>query len=177
MTSQVTFSCFHSSFLSDVYCSHSEVKPVANIKSVAAALNEVIHSAVDSAGGCGSGGQLFESQRGKVFSTRKEKLIYATAPELNSLACRSRAILPTFCRFMIDDETFTGPYFSLYCAFLVVSQRQPLNGYYFGALSNSRTVIAGAIIGLLLVTPKQVMEPKSEWFCGVMYFRSNFKVG
>ena len=32
----VTFSRFRSSFLSDVYCSHSEVKLVVNIKSVAA---------------------------------------------------------------------------------------------------------------------------------------------
>ena len=33
----------------------------------------------------------------KVFCTHKEKLIYARAPdELNCLACRSRAILPTF---------------------------------------------------------------------------------
>ena len=29
---------------------------------------------------------------------------------------------------------------------------------------------------VILVTPKQEMERKSEWFCGVMFFRSNFKV-
>ena len=27
-----------------------------------------------------------------------------------------------------------------------------------------------------MVTPKQEMERKSEWFCGVKFFRSNFKV-
>ena len=36
LTSQVTFSRFRSSFLSDLYCSHSEIKLVANIKSIAA---------------------------------------------------------------------------------------------------------------------------------------------
>ena len=29
---------------------------------------------------------------------------------------------------------------------------------------------------VILVTPKQEMERKSEWFCGVNFFRSNFKV-
>ena len=29
---------------------------------------------------------------------------------------------------------------------------------------------------MILVTPKQEMERKSEWFCGVKFFRSNFKV-
>ena len=29
---------------------------------------------------------------------------------------------------------------------------------------------------MILVTPKQEMERKSEWFCGVNFFRSNFKV-
>ena len=29
---------------------------------------------------------------------------------------------------------------------------------------------------VILVTPKQEMERKSEWFCGVNVFRSNFKV-
>ena len=36
LTSHVTFSRFGSSFLSDFFCSHSEVKLVAYIKSVAA---------------------------------------------------------------------------------------------------------------------------------------------
>ena len=27
-----------------------------------------------------------------------------------------------------------------------------------------------------MVTPKQEMERKSEWFCGVKFFRSNFKL-
>ena len=40
LTSQVTFSRFRSSFLSDLYCSHSEVKLVANIKSVTAKQNK-----------------------------------------------------------------------------------------------------------------------------------------
>ena len=29
---------------------------------------------------------------------------------------------------------------------------------------------------MILVTPKQEMERKSEWFCGVNFFRSDFKV-
>ena len=29
---------------------------------------------------------------------------------------------------------------------------------------------------VILVTPKQEIERKSEWFCGVYFFRSNFKV-
>ena len=29
---------------------------------------------------------------------------------------------------------------------------------------------------MILVTPKQEMERKSEWFCGVNFFRSKFKV-
>ena len=29
---------------------------------------------------------------------------------------------------------------------------------------------------VILVTPKQEVERKSEWFCGVNFFRSNFKV-
>ena len=29
---------------------------------------------------------------------------------------------------------------------------------------------------MILVTPKQEMEQKSEWFCGVNFFRSKFKV-
>ena len=29
---------------------------------------------------------------------------------------------------------------------------------------------------MILVTPKQEMKRKSEWFCGVNFFRSNFKV-
>ena len=33
---------------------------------------------------------------GKVFGTHKDKLIWATDPNVNCLACRSRAILPTF---------------------------------------------------------------------------------
>ena len=36
LTSQVTFSRFRSSFLTDLYCPQSEVKLVANVKSVAA---------------------------------------------------------------------------------------------------------------------------------------------
>ena len=29
---------------------------------------------------------------------------------------------------------------------------------------------------VILVTPKQEVERKSEWFCGVKFFRSKFKV-
>ena len=49
--SQVTFSRFRSSFLSDLYYSHSEVKLVANIKSVAAYQQEGPDSRVVSASG------------------------------------------------------------------------------------------------------------------------------
>ena len=59
LTSQVTFSRFRSSFLSHIYCSHSKVKLVANKKSVAALQKYVMHSAVVSAGGYGSGGHWF----------------------------------------------------------------------------------------------------------------------
>ena len=52
-------------------------------------------SAVVSAGDHGSGGQWFESRLGRGFCTHKEKLIYTKDHELNCLACRSRAILPT----------------------------------------------------------------------------------
>ena len=36
LTSQVTFSRFRSSFLSDVYCAHTEVKLFAKMKSISA---------------------------------------------------------------------------------------------------------------------------------------------
>ena len=36
--------------------------------------------------------------------------------------------------------------------------------------------ILPAIGVMILVAPKQEMERKSEWFCGVIFFRSNFKV-
>ena len=32
------------------------------------------------------------------------------------------------------------------------------------------------IVVVILVTPKQEVEQKSEWFCGVKFFSSNFKV-
>ena len=32
------------------------------------------------------------------------------------------------------------------------------------------------IVVVILVTPKQEVERKSEWFCGVKFFRSNFNV-
>ena len=51
LTSQVTFSRFRSLFLSGLYCSHSEVKIVAEIKSIAAWQQEGHDSLVDSASG------------------------------------------------------------------------------------------------------------------------------
>ena len=45
----MTFSRFRSSFLSDLYCSHSEVKLVAKIKSIAAKQEEGPDSRVGSA--------------------------------------------------------------------------------------------------------------------------------
>ena len=83
MTSQVTFSDFHSSFLSDLFCSHSEVKLVAYINSVAANEIQGQGSRVVNASGYKSGGQWFESRLGKMF-------FFSPA-----CAYRSRAILPT----------------------------------------------------------------------------------
>ena len=64
--SQVTFSRFRSSFLSGLYCSHSEVKLAANINSITTNQNGP-DNRVGSASGQGSGGQLFESQHGQLF--------------------------------------------------------------------------------------------------------------
>ena len=76
LTSQVTFSRFHFSFLSDLCCSHSKGKLVANIKSVASNQKVGTDSRVGSAYGYGLGAQWFESN-------------------LFAPAYRSRAILPT----------------------------------------------------------------------------------
>ena len=51
----------------------------------------------------------------EVFCTHKEKLIYTKDQELNCLACRSRAILPTFvglCFFIAN--LITGKHKELY---------------------------------------------------------------
>ena len=64
LTSQVTFSRFRSSFLSDLYCSHSEVKLAAKIKLIAAFQQAGTDVRVGSASGEGSGGPWFESRRG-----------------------------------------------------------------------------------------------------------------
>ena len=61
------FSRFCSSFLSDRYCSHSDIKLVANIKSVATKQKQGTGSWVVSASGFGSGGQGFESRRCQMF--------------------------------------------------------------------------------------------------------------
>ena len=65
LTSQVTFSRFRSSFLSDLYYSHSEVKLFSKIKSIAALQEEGLDSRVGSASDQGAGGQWFEFQRTK----------------------------------------------------------------------------------------------------------------
>ena len=64
LSSQVTFSRFRSSFLSDLFSSHSEVKLV-NIKSVAAKQKLWTNSTIGSANGYEAGGQWFESRRGQ----------------------------------------------------------------------------------------------------------------
>ena len=88
----MTFSRFRSSFLSDLYCSHSEVKLVAKVKLIA---NRINHS--KSKGLKAEWAVFLVSERevngsnpGVVnyFCTRK-------APELNYITCRSRAVLPT----------------------------------------------------------------------------------
>ena len=91
--------------------------------------------------------------------------------------CRSGATHPTFVCF-------------------VNSRHQPLDGYYLGAppfYKSKNLNCIGALsffkdlfthfhdfwsqIGVvILVTPKQEVERKSEWFCGVKFFHSNFKV-
>ena len=63
----MTFSRFRSSFLSDLYCSHSDTKLVAKIISIAAQQEEGPDNRVGSASGQGAGGQWFESRRGKLF--------------------------------------------------------------------------------------------------------------
>ena len=64
LTSHVTFSGFRSSFLSDLYCTHSEVKLVAKIKPIAAWQQEGPEIRLGSASGKGSGVPWFESRRG-----------------------------------------------------------------------------------------------------------------
>ena len=71
----MTFSRFCSSFLSNLYCSHSEVKLVANInwshhskKKFLMAQLEVLGVTVREVSGSNPGG-------GKVFCTHEEKLI------------------------------------------------------------------------------------------------------
>ena len=66
LTSHVTFSRFRSSFLSNLYCSHSEVKPVANInwlqhikKKVLMAQWEVLGVTVREVIGSNPGGERF----------------------------------------------------------------------------------------------------------------------
>ena len=54
---QVKFSCFRCSFLNDLYCSHSELKPIANIKSVAEWHKFGSDRRVGSASRYGAGGQ------------------------------------------------------------------------------------------------------------------------
>ena len=67
LTSQVTFSRFHFSFLSDLDCSHSEVKRVAKIKLIPTLQGEGPDSRVGSASGQGVGCQWLESRLNKLF--------------------------------------------------------------------------------------------------------------
>ena len=66
-TSQVTFSRFGSSFLSDLYCSHSELKLVAKIRLITAKQEEGTDSRVGSPSGQGVGTQCSEYPRDKLF--------------------------------------------------------------------------------------------------------------
>ena len=90
----MNFSSFRSSCLSDLFCSHSEVKLVAKIKSIAAKKEEGLDSRVGSTSGQGAGGQRLESRPGKLFFAPLKKHLSGLKP-LNCLACRSRALLPT----------------------------------------------------------------------------------
>ena len=64
LTSQVTFSRFRSSFLSDLYCSHSEIKLFDKLKSIAALKRQGTNSRVGSVSGEVSGGPWFEFRPG-----------------------------------------------------------------------------------------------------------------
>ena len=70
----MTFSSFHCSFLSDLYCSPSEVKLVANTKLIAAYQKEGTDSRADNASAEVSGGPWFESRCGKLFLHPKKNL-------------------------------------------------------------------------------------------------------
>ena len=67
LTSQMTFSRFRSSFVSDLYCSHSEVKLVVYMKLLAAWQKEGPDSRVSSDSSEQSGSPLFECRRGQLF--------------------------------------------------------------------------------------------------------------
>ena len=65
--------------------------------------------------------------------------------------------------FLIAALIFSAGY---YCARIFLQFKE--FELYWGALNCIGVVI--------LVTPKQEVERKSEWFCGVKFFRSKFKV-
>ena len=75
LTSQVTFLRFRSSILSDLYCFHSDVKLVANIKSTTAWQQAGTGSRVGTASSEGSGGPFFESRCSQLILPRKGKYI------------------------------------------------------------------------------------------------------
>ena len=80
----MTFLRFRSSFLSDLFCSHSEVKLVANINWLQHSKNKVLMVQLELLGVTVR--EVNDSNPGRE---RKINLGY-------SLACRSRAILPLF---------------------------------------------------------------------------------
>ena len=73
-------SSFRSSFLSDLYCCHSEVKLVAKIISISSLQEEELDSRVCSASGQGAGGQWFESRRAELFLRPYRKIDLGYSP-------------------------------------------------------------------------------------------------
>ena len=157
LTSQMTFSSLSLLILSDLYCSHSTVKLVANIKLFYHIYRKVLIACVASASGYGSGVQWFDSRRVKNFSTR--------------LSFKSNS--SDISRFMLSN-----------------SRHQPLRRLLFmrSRVYNSKNLNCwGAVVFVkdlfthfldcwspmgvdILVTPKQEVERKSMWFCGVNCF-------
>ena len=97
LTSQVTFSRFRLSFLSDLFFS---LKLFANIKSIAADLCQGPDRRVRSAAGYASAGQWFESRRGQFFfyaPVVQEQLFRPFSFEVRLAARVLKQLGPGFC--------------------------------------------------------------------------------
>ena len=99
------------------------------------------------------------------------KLITATSS-------RSRAILLTFFAYIFSSRTaIAGVIIALLFAFTIQRIWIVLGRcIFFKDLFTHFHDLWSQIGVVILVTPKQKMERKSEWFCGVKMFRSNLKV-